>query len=55
MGWIESESLGLICPHFADEFVGRQAFERRPSTARNFVYVRWSGGVVEDASELDGW
>ena len=27
MDWIESESLWIVCPDFADVFVGREAFE----------------------------
>jgi hypothetical protein len=27
MDWIESESFRLFCPLFANEFVGREAFE----------------------------
>jgi hypothetical protein len=31
--WIEVETLWLICPAFADELVGRQAFEGFRSSA----------------------
>jgi len=33
MGWIESESFGLFCPLFANEFVGRETFEGLEATA----------------------